>query len=189
LAAEAVEAARRANYETIRDTVADLLDGLASGQLDPGDQVAHQRIAVAVGRLRRYLVEPDGVPDQLTHELDACADTAERRGIAVDLIAPAGVVPVIPVGVRRALTDPIIHVLAATATRARITLVGSAAQVTVAIVADACLSAPLPTTHDSVTIAQDTEGEFLWLQANWTGPSQSLSSRTNSSSSTGSASG
>jgi hypothetical protein len=171
LAAEAVEAARQANYETVRSTVAGLLDGLAKGELDLGNRSACQQVAVAVGRLRRYLVEPDGVPDQLSHELDACADTAERRGIAVDLIAPAGVVPALPVGVRRALTDPVIHVLAATMSRARITVVASAAEVAVAIVADVGLSAQVPAMHDSVTIAQEAEGGLLWVQASWTGPS------------------
>jgi hypothetical protein len=172
LAAEAVEAARQANYETIRSTVAGLLDGLAKGELDLSDRSAYQQVAVAVGRLRRYLVEPDGLPDQLSHELDACADTAERRGIAVDLIAPAGVVPALPVGVRRALTDPVIQVLAATMSRARITVVASPAEVAVAIVADARPSAPVPVMHDSVTIAQEAEGGLLWVQTSWTGLSR-----------------
>ena len=169
LAADAVQTARRLNYETIRGTVADLLDGLATGQLDISAPGTHQEVAVAVARLRRYLVESDEVPDQLSHELDACADAAERDGVAVDLIAPAGVIPPLPVDIRRALTDPVIGVLAATATHARITVVASPAEVVVAIIADACSPAPLRATHQSVALTQNAEGELLWVQASWTG--------------------
>jgi hypothetical protein len=175
LAADAVQTARGLNYETIRGTVADLLDGLATGELDISARGSHQHVAVAVTRLRRYLVESDEVPDQLSHELDACADAAEREGIAVDLIAPAGVIPPLPVDVRRALTDPIIHVLAATATHARITVVAASAEVVVAIIADAHLQGALQAAHHAVRLTQDAEGEWLWVQASWTAQSPSSS--------------
>jgi hypothetical protein len=175
LAAEAVQAARRTNYETIRGTVAQLLEGLAAGELDVTELATRQEVAVAVTRLRRYLVETDEVPDQLSHELQACADAAARRGIAVDLMAPAGSIPPLPVGVRRALTDPVIQVLGATATRARITVVASAAEIAVAIVADARLEVPVQSVHDAVRVTQDAEGELLWVQGSWTGRSPSPS--------------
>jgi len=174
LAAETVQAARRARYETIRGTVVHLLAGLSTGRLDLTKPANHQQIAVAVTRLRRYLVETDEVPDPLSHELQACADAAEREGIAVDLLAPAGVIPALPVDIRRALTEPIIEVLAATATRARITVVAFATEVVVAIIADAQLAAPIAATHDDVQVAQDTEGG-LWVQSRWTGLSGSPS--------------
>jgi hypothetical protein len=167
LAAEAVQAARRNRYETIRETVAPLLDSLATGRLDLADPAVRQEVAVAVGRLRRFLVENDEVPDPLSHELRACADAAERRGIAVDLIASTGAIPALPVQVRRALTEPVIRVLAATAKTARITVVASPAEVVVAIIADAHLQAQLSATHDAVQVAQDAEGELLWVQAQW----------------------
>lgn len=174
LAADAVQAGRRSRYEAVRATVAGLLDGIAAGTLDLAEPASRQRIAVAVTRLRRYLVETDEVPDPLSHELRACADAAERRGVAVDLLAPAGTVPPLPVGVRRALTEPLIAVLAATATHARITVVASAAEVTVAVLADAHLAAALLPAQVGVQASFDAEGELLWVQTRWTGRSASL---------------
>jgi hypothetical protein len=175
IAAEAVQAARRSRYETITGTVAHLLEGLAVGQLDLTDRSARQEVAVAVTRLRRYLVESDEVPDQLWHELQVCADAAERQGIAVDLVAPAGLIPTLPVDVRRALTEPIIAVLAATASKSRITVVASPDEVVVAILADARLDAPPSGQHGAVESSHDAEGEMLWLQARWMSPSASPS--------------
>ena len=175
IAAEAVQAARRIRYETITGTVAHLLEGLATGQLDLSEQDARQQVAVAVTRLRRYLVEADDVPDQLWHELRACADAAERQGIAVDLVTPAGQVPQLPLDIRRALTEPIITTLAATAAKARITVIASPDQVAVAILADAQLLSPPPRRHEAVECSHDVDGEMLWVQALWTAPSASPS--------------
>ena len=176
LAAEAIQATRRARYETIRATVVRQLDGLATGTLDLSDARARQDIALAVTRLRRYLVENDDVPDPLSHELRACVDAAERRGVAVDLIAAAGSIPMLDVSVRRALLEPVIQVLAATFSRARITVVASDVEVAVAIVADARLaqSAGQPP-PESVEWDWDQGGDRLWAQARWTGLSASLS--------------
>jgi len=173
-AAEAVQEDRRSRYETIRGTVTGLLRGLADGQLDPAEPATRQRIAVAVSRLRRYLVETDDVPDPLSHELRACADAAERHGVAVDLAAPAGQVPHLPVEVRRALTEPIITVLAAAATRARVTVVASPDHVAVAILADASLTgadrdALASGPGGAAEVSVDEEGGLLWAQAQWTG--------------------
>jgi hypothetical protein len=175
IAAEAVQAARRSRYETITGTVAHLLDGLATGQLDLTERSARQQAAVAVTRLRRYLVESDDVPDQLWHELQACADAAERRGVAVDLMTPAGQIPPLPVDIRRALTEPVIAVLAATATKARVTVVACPDEVVVAVLADAPLDSSVPSLHEDVEFSHDAEGELLWAQARWTSPSASLS--------------
>ncbi len=174
VAAEAVQAARRVRYEVITGTVAHLLESLAKGRLDLTDQPVRQQVAVAVTRLRRYLVESDEVPDRLWHELQACADAAERRGIAVDLVPPAGEIPHLPVDIRRALTEPIIEALAATSTKARMTVIASPDEVVVAILADAQLDSPQPCLHEAVESSHDAEGEMLWLQARWTGPSASL---------------
>jgi hypothetical protein len=175
ITAEAVQAARRSRYETITGTVAHLLDGLARDELDLTDRSARQQVAVAVTRLRRYLVESDEVPDQLWHELQVCADAAERQGIAVDLVAPAGVILPLPLDIRRALTEPMIAVLAATAAKARITVVASPGEVVVAIFADAKLDFPLPALHEAVEPSYDAEGEMLWVQARWISPSASPS--------------
>jgi hypothetical protein len=189
IAAEAVQAARRVRYEMITGTVAHLLEGLATDQLDLGGRDARQQVAVAVTRLRRYLVESDDVPDRLWHELRACADAAERQGIAVDLVAPAGQVPQLPLDVRRALTEPIISALAATAAKARITVIAYADQVAVAILADAQPISPVPCLHEAVECSHDADGELLWVQARWTEPSASPSSRTPTSSSRACAAG
>lgn len=207
LAADAVQATRRVRYETIRLTVVRLLEGLATGTLDVAAPPVRQEIAVAVTRLRRFLVENDDVPDPLSHELRACADAAERRGVAVDLIAAAGAIPMLPVSVRRALVEPVIQVLAATSSRARITVIASATEVAVAIVADASLPrlaaspaarpptgdgvaadwaawdlpvAAGPTTDGAGAVRCDVEeeGGRLWAQARWTASSVSLSSTT-----------
>jgi hypothetical protein len=175
IAAEAVQAARRSRYETITGTVTHLLEGLATGQLDLSEPAKRQEVAVAITRLRRYLVESDDVPDPLWHELRACADAAERRGIAVDLVAPVGPIPRLPVDVRRALTEPVIAALAATAARARITVIAAADQVAVAILADALLVLPVPSLHEAVECSLDADGELLWVQARWTGLSALLS--------------
>lgn len=175
IAAEAVQAARRSRYDAITGTVAHLLDGLAKGELDLTERSARQQVAVAVTRLRRYLVESDEVPDRLWHELQACADAAERRGVAVDLVTPAGQIPPLTVDIRRALTEPVIAALAATATKARITVVARPDEVVVAILADAQLDSPVPSLHEEVESSHDAEGELLWAQARWTSPSASLS--------------
>jgi hypothetical protein len=180
LAADAVQAQRRARYELVRATVIRLLENLAAGMLDLDAAPIRQEIAIAVTRLRRFLVENDDVPDPLSHELRACADAAERRGIAVDLIAAVGRIPLLEVSVRRALVEPVIQVLAATATRARITVIASPADVTVAIVADASPTglAMAGAADGPVSWAWDEEGGRLWAQARWTGSSASLSSMT-----------
>lgn len=54
---------------------------------------------MSVTRLRRDLADTDDVPDPLIHELRACADALERHGIAVDLISPAGTIPILPAGI------------------------------------------------------------------------------------------
>lgn len=180
LAAEAVQAIRRARYEAIRATVVPHLEGLCAGALDLADPRTRQQLALAVTRLRRLLVENDDVPDPLSHELRACVDAAERRGVAVDLIAAAGRVPTLTAGVRRALLEPVIQVLAAAVSRARITVVAAEAEVAVAIVADARLVTPLgpgPAAASADSVQWDwIEGEDrLWAQARWTGLSASLS--------------
>jgi hypothetical protein len=40
---------------------------------------------LAATQLRRLFAENDDVPDPLVHELSACIDVAERRGLAVSL--------------------------------------------------------------------------------------------------------
>jgi hypothetical protein len=169
MAAEANQSARLNRYEAIQETVIQLLERLAAGRLDLGDMDTRQEIAVAVTRLRRDLVEADDVPDLLSHELRACADAAGRRGIAADLIAPTGTVPVLPVEIRRALTEPIIHGLAAAASWARVTVVASGTDVIVAVTADARHSVSPAESRGGVEVSHDLDGEGLWIQTRWAG--------------------
>lgn len=128
LTAQAVHQARRGRYQTVQQVAADLLAELAGNTLDPADPHTQQRLRVAVARLRRLIVETDDIPDPLIHELHACADSAERRGVAVDLQPPVGIVPTLPREIRRTLAEPVIQVLAAARSRARITVVADAAE-------------------------------------------------------------
>jgi hypothetical protein len=169
IAARAAHDARRGRFEIIRRTATDLLSGLAGNHLDLTEPVTQQRMRIAVSRLRRLIVETDDVPDRLLHELRACADAAERRGVEVDLQAPVGTVDILPVTARRALAEPVIQVLAGTRTRARITVVAQPSDVTVAIVADAPdVALPGGEPDVDMDVARDNEGGWLWVQSRWT---------------------
>jgi len=181
LAARAIHEARRIRSDTVRQAAAELLAGLADDSVDLSDSATQQRTRIAVSRLRRHIVETDDVTDPLQHELRACADAAERRGVEVDLQAPVGSVPRLAVTVRRALTEPVIQVLAGARTRARITVVVHANDVIVAVIADA----PTPTTvvggGRDAEVTYDREGDLLWAQTHYTPSSQLPSSRTSTS--------
>ncbi|WP_326582547.1 hypothetical protein OG250_27565 [Streptomyces sp. NBC_00487] len=164
---EAVHAERRRRYEYLRIRVEPLLRGLAERQLDPGDPVVRQRAAVEAARLRRLFVETDDTPHPLLHELRACADVAERRGVRVALLS-YGDLPELPASVRRELADGALLVLAAAATRARVTVVTSPEEVVVSVVADAppetLVEPPGPLT---VSSTYDQEEDQLWWETRW----------------------
>ena len=84
-AAERVHADRQRRYREIGQAVRELLSDLAAGRLDTADPQVQRRCAVEAARLRRLIAEHDDTPDPLIHELRACADVAERRGVAVSL--------------------------------------------------------------------------------------------------------
>lgn len=178
LAARAVHEARRRRVETVRQTAAELLAGLAADRLDLTDVATQQRLRVAVSRLRRLIVETDDVTDPLQHELRACSDAAEQRGVEVDLQAPVGSVPSLPVTVRRALTEPVIQVLAGARTRARITVVARANDVVVAVLADAPDAMDRAADTGEAEVTYDRQGDLLWAQTRWTAASPLPSSRT-----------
>ena len=79
----------------VRETVEPLLQDLAAGRANPADQAVQRDCAIAAARLRRLFAESDDAPDPLIHELLACADVAERRGVAADLEAVGGI-PAVP---------------------------------------------------------------------------------------------
>ena len=115
--------------------------------------------------------ESDDAPDPLIHELIACADVAERRGVAADLEA-VGVIPAVPAAIRRVFTDMAITILAAAATRARITATAAGNGLIVSFVADGPVGAPLPVSGmplpgGDVAISHQRDDDVLWVEARW----------------------
>lgn len=164
---ETVHAERRRRYEYLRSRVEPLLRGLAERQLDPGDTVVRQRAAVEAARLRRLFVETDDTPHPLLHELRACADVAERRGVRVTLLS-YGDLPDLPTSTRRELAEGALLVLATAVTRARVTVVTTPEDVVVSVVADAppktLVESPGPLT---VSAVYDQEEDQLWWETRW----------------------
>ncbi|WP_210586902.1 hypothetical protein [Streptomyces sp. GESEQ-35] len=164
---ETVHAERQRRYEYLRSRVEPLLRGLAEHQLDPGDTVVRRRAAVEAARLRRLFVETDDTPHPLLHELRACADVAERRGVSVAVLS-YGDLPDLPASVRRELAEGALLVLATAATRARVTVVTTPEDVVVSVVADAppetLVEPPGPLTASSI---YDQEEDQLWWETRW----------------------
>jgi hypothetical protein len=168
VAAEATHAARRRRYRAYGRSAGDLLARLASGAADPGDPAVQRAAAVEAARLRRLLAEHDDVPDPLLHELRASADVAERRGVLVEL-RPVGVIAVVGPEARRSLTEPVLHVLAAAHSHARVTVAGDDRAIRVAVVADVAVDgAPRWVGGDGgAEVATDRHGGTLWVQTTW----------------------
>jgi signal transduction histidine kinase len=164
-AAERVHDDRQRRYREIGQAVRELLGDLATG-LDPADPQAQRRCAVEASRLRRLIAEHDDTPDPLLHELRACADLAERRHVVVTLES-AGTPPRLPVQVRRALTNPTMHLLAAARTKARVTVVCApdAGEVEVSVVADGVSTAD--GSSDGVEVAWSQQDDEQWVRARW----------------------
>jgi hypothetical protein len=162
-AAQEAHLIRRRRYEALRRDTGEVLTELAYADGDPADPALQHRCAAAAARLRRLVVETDDVPDPLVHELRACADIAERKGVIVELVT-AGRVPWLPVRVRRALTEPPIGVLATAKTRARITVVAGTDQVTVSVIADTELDHIDGGGGREVSVHIDRDGARLWVE-------------------------
>jgi hypothetical protein len=160
--AEHLHRDRRERYASL-DTVP-LLTGLAAGLLDPADEQVRTRCAVEAGRMRRLFAEQDEVADPLLHELRACVDAAERRGVTVYL-GSCGRRPEVPLRVRRALTEPVLAVLATARSYTRVTVVGSPESVTVHAVADG--GRPEPPRSREVAVSTLTMEGRHWVEATW----------------------
>jgi len=133
--ADQVHSDRRSRYLDLGTTTTPLLAGLAAGELNPADPAVRRACAIEAGRLRRLFAESDETADPLRHEVQACIDLAERRGIEVQL-AVLGERPTVPQPARRALTEPLLAVLARALRTARITLVGLPGQLILSVVAE-----------------------------------------------------
>jgi hypothetical protein len=142
-----------------------LLADLADGVLDPRDADTRRRCALAATQLRRLFAENDAVPDPLVHEVAACLDVAERRGVDVSL-AVGGAAVAVPADVRRELTGPVVAALSAARERARVSVLRTDEDVRVAVVADAGAEGTAPSTA-RVEVECGTYGGYVRTEARW----------------------
>nr|CEL21198.1 NanT5 [Kibdelosporangium sp. MJ126-NF4] len=163
--ADQVQADRKARYAGLAETTVPLLDELASGRADLRDDGTRARYAVEAARMRRLFAENDDVGDPLVHELKACVDIAERKGVAVHLDT-WGEHPVPPVAIRRTLVEPVVRSLATAVATARVTVLGSGNAVTVSVVTDSRV--PVGEVGDPpVTVTTTTADGLTWVEATW----------------------
>ncbi|WP_433260016.1 hypothetical protein ACQPZF_22670 [Actinosynnema sp. CS-041913] len=154
----------RAGFAGGLGTTLPLLADLADGVLDPRAEDTRRRCAFAATQLRRLFAEHDEVPDPLVHEVAACVDVAERRGLVVSL-AVSGAAVAVPTEVRRELTGPVAAALSAARERARVSLLRTDAEVRVAVIADT--GAPVDAVSARVDVRCDTYGEQTRTEARW----------------------
>lgn len=163
-----LRADRLARWAALHETAGPLLRGLAAGTADPADPDIRRACAVEAARLRRLMAESDDSPGPLVHELHACADVAEQRGVAVDIEA-VGTLPGVPAHVRRVITDTAIAVLTTARSQARVTLTALAEGVAVSLVADCPDRPALPAAAGGIILEQERDQHNLWVEARWTG--------------------
>ncbi|WP_447009783.1 hypothetical protein [Saccharothrix hoggarensis] len=162
--AEQWEQDLRAGFAGQLGTTLPLLADLADGVLDPRADETRLRCALAATQLRRLFAENDDVPDPLVHEVTACVDVAERRGVVVSLAVSGAPVPV-PTDVRRELTGPLAVALSAARVRARVSLLRGDGEVRVAVVADAGVD--VGTATGRVEVECGTYGRHTRMEARW----------------------
>jgi hypothetical protein len=156
---------RRQRYAALADTTEPLLQGLASGKLDPTEESVQRSCAVEAARMRRLFAESSTVADPLLHELRACIETAERLGVPV-AFAERGSRPMLPPEIRRRLTEPAIAALATAHGKARVTVTATEDAVTVSVVAACSPVTPLPDS-DGVRVSTLQNGDRWWVEATW----------------------
>jgi hypothetical protein len=169
--AEQWEHDQRAGFAEQLGLALPLLAGLADGDADPEDEDTVRRCAIAATQLRRLFAEHDDVPDPLVHEVSACVDVAQRRGVLVSLAVSGTPVP-LPREVRRDLTGPVVTALAATRERARVSVLRTEEEVRVAVITDVGTAAPdeagpaeaLPS---GVALDRGAYGEHTMMEARW----------------------
>ncbi|MBB5850082.1 histidine kinase [Amycolatopsis umgeniensis] len=163
--AEQREADQRSRFAGQLGATLPLLAGLADRTLDPRDEAVRQRCALAATQLRRLFAENDEVPDPLVHEVSACVDLAERRGLTVTLAVSGEPAPV-PTDVRRELTGPLMTALVAARSQARVSVLRTGDEIRVAAITDG-----EPGTRSNGSDAVDVEwhalGERSWMEAKW----------------------
>ncbi|MDQ2876491.1 MAG: hypothetical protein M3Y33_17510, partial [Actinomycetota bacterium] len=123
--------------------------------------------AVEAARLRRLMAESDDAPGPLVHELHACADVAERRGVAVD-IETVGALPAVPADVRRVISDTAIAILTTAVSQVRVTLTALPEGIAVSLVADSPAPPPRLAAALGIVLEHDRDCRNLWVEARWT---------------------
>jgi hypothetical protein len=163
--AEQWERGQRAVFAEQLGGIVPLLAGLADGVLDPRAAATRQRCAMAATQLRRLFAENDDVPDPLVHEVSACVDVAERRGIDVSL-AVSGAAVDVPAEVRRDLTGPVVATLSSARVRARVSVLRTDEEVRVAVVSDAGTEVTAASSAH-VEVECGTYGDHSRMEARW----------------------
>lgn len=164
--AAGLHADRRRRHADLSAGAGPLLTGLADRVLDPEAPDVQRRCAIEASRMRRTFAEADEVEDPLLHELTACADLAERRGVGVS-VATNGAWPTPPLAVRRALIDGALAALATARTVARVAVTGVDGTVSVSVVADCDpIELPRPDSHGVEIDVILVDGQ-LWVEAQW----------------------
>lgn len=143
-----------------------LLADLADEVVSAGDEATRLRCSVAAVQLRRLFAENDDVPDPLLHELTACVDVAERRGVVVSL-AVSGVATPVPTEVRRELVAPMARALAVADGRAKVSLLRTPDEVRVAVVTQASGALPDQDAPASVAVETSVHGGLVRSEARW----------------------
>jgi hypothetical protein len=155
---------RKDRYAGLADTTAPLLTGLASGELDPGDEDVRRRCSLDAAKMRRLFAE--GASDPLLHELRGCIELAERNGVSVRF-AERGQRPTVPKEARRALTESAVAMLATAVSVARVTVVGTGHSVTVSVVSDSPAASVADIDYDGITASTVHSGGQLWVEVTW----------------------
>jgi hypothetical protein len=161
---------RQSRYADLTATAGPLLARLAAGELDPGCPAVRRDFFVQAAHVRRLFAESDDSDDPLVHELTACADIAQRRGLVVT-VAVRGARPPVPAASRRVLADAVVQALASARASARITVIGGDGRVTVTVVADvepgpvASVATRAGPDAGDVRIDWDRRGPVLWMEA------------------------
>ncbi|MEU3622366.1 histidine kinase [Amycolatopsis coloradensis] len=163
--AEQREADQRSRFAGQLGATLPLLAGLADRTLDPRDAVVRERCALAATQLRRLFAENDDVPDPLVHEVSACVDLAERRGLTVTLAVSGEPAPV-PTNVRRELTGPLMTALVAARSQARVSVLRTGDEIRIAAITDG-EPATRPNGSGPVDVEWHAWGERSWMEAKW----------------------
>ncbi|MFD9946812.1 sensor histidine kinase [Nonomuraea sp. NPDC059023] len=157
---------RQERFAELSATTVPLLEGLADGSLSPESPAVQRSCAIEAARMRRLFAESDEAANPLLHELRHCVDVADRKGVVVELDS-RGQWPTPPVAVRRDLTEAVLVVLAGAASRARVTVVGSAALVSVSVVADCGELGVTAPAAPGVRVEALTSDDTVWMEAQW----------------------